>query len=85
MKNIKGKIVGIQKGVSKKGNKYCILNVTQEFDTAMLENGSCGNQATQYFLDDELSVKASPDLIGKNVLFHTVFAGGKTVLCDFSV
>lgn len=84
MTKTKVKVVGITRGVSKTGRAYTMLHVNKPLTDKQLEGGSVGTMATSYFVEDGLVVKLTNDLVGKDIVVSTLYAGGRDNLCDIN-
>ncbi len=82
MTKTKAKVVGIVRGVSKKGNAYTMLHVNKPPIESMIKSGSVGNLAVSYFVDDGLLPKVTNDLINKEVILSTLYVNKQDILCD---
>lgn len=82
MTRTKVKVVGITRGVSKTGRAYTMLHVNKPLTDKQIEGGSIGNMATSYFVEDGLVPKITNDLVGKDIVVSTLYAGNRDNLCD---
>ena len=84
MTKTKVKVVGITRGVSKTGRAYTMLHVNKPLTDKQLEGGSVGTMATSYFVEDGLVPRLTNDLVGKDIVVSTLYAGGRDNLCDIN-
>ena len=84
MTKTKVKVVGITRGVSKKGSAYIMLHVNKPMTEKQIENGSVGTMATSYFVEDGLVPKVTNDMVGKDIVISTLYAGNRDNLCDIN-
>lgn len=82
MTKTKVKVVGITRGVSKTGRAYTKLHVNKPLTDKQIEGGSVGTMAMSYFCEDGLVPKVTNDLIGKDIVISTLYAGNRDNLCD---
>ena len=77
-------LVGVRRFVSKKGQKFAVLQLNSPFSQRELTNGCAGTRVQEQFVPENLYDKVDTLVLGKPISFTYDVDGGRAYVVDFA-